>query len=207
MVEIKICGVTRLDDARLCAELGVEWLGLNFWAGSSRRCSVEEAREIVEAVGARMVTVGVFVDASTEEIQRTLRETGVQLAQLHGDEPPEQLRELAPRAFKALKTTGPEVFGAVERYAGEHLLLDAHVQGAVGGTGQTANWEIARSVAELRPLTLAGGLTAENVGRAIARVRPVRVDTASGVEQAPGRKDPARLEAFVAAVRATDSRR
>lgn len=205
MTELKICGITRFEDAARCLDLGVEWLGLNFWPGSKRRCGEEVARRIVEEVAGRAVMVGVFVDADVEEMKRILDVTGVDLLQLHGDESVERFDAMAPRAFKALRATGPEVLEQARRYGGEHLLLDAHMPGEVGGTGVTCDWELAAKLARVRPLTLAGGLTPDNVAEAIARVRPVRVDVASGVESAPGLKDAELLEAFVAAVRGTTS--
>jgi len=201
VVAIKICGITRLEDARACVELGVEWLGLNFWRGSKRRCDPLEARRIVDALDTQVRIVGVFVDASVEEMRRTLQQTGVHMAQLHGDESPGTLEAMLPHAFKALRATGPEVLEQAARYGGGDLLLDAHVPGVVGGTGTTCDWDLAATLARMRLLTLAGGLTPDNVREAIQHVRPIRVDTASGVESAPGRKDWARLEAFVSAVR------
>jgi len=201
MVTVKICGITRLEDAERCLALDVEWLGLNFWPGSKRRCGLSEARRIVDAVGERARVVGVFVDASVEAMRNVLAETGVGWAQLHGEESVETLDAMLPHAFKALRATGPAVLELARRYGGEHLLLDAHAPGTVGGTGVVCDWDLAAELARVRPLTLAGGLTAENVGAAIAHVRPARVDVASGVESAPGHKDAALLAAFVSAVR------
>jgi len=201
MVAIKICGITRVEDAERSLALDVEWLGLNFWPGSKRRCDEAIARQIVDAVAGRAVVIGVFVDASVDEMRRVLKETGVHMAQLHGDESVETFEAMHPRAFKALRATGPEVLEQAQRFGGEHLLLDAHVPGAVGGTGVVCDWGLAAELARVRPLTLAGGLKPDNVAEAIARVRPVRVDVASGVESAPGIKDAALLDDFVSAVR------
>ncbi|MEM7434052.1 MAG: phosphoribosylanthranilate isomerase [Myxococcota bacterium] len=202
MTGVKICGLTTVDDAVHCVELGADAIGLNFWSRSPRRTDIPTAREIVTAIGDRAETVGVFVDHSVAEIVEIMAETGIAWAQLHGDETPEELDALLPHAYKAI---GVADDGAIERaamYRGEHLLLDASVPGLPGGTGRTFDWAIAAEVAKARKLTLAGGLNPANVQRAIETVRPFRVDVASGVESAPGRKDAVRVAAFVNAVRA-----
>ena len=129
MVTVKICGITRLEDAERCLALDVEWLGLNFWPGSKRRCGLSEARRIVDAVGERARVVGVFVDASVEAMRNVLAETGVGLAQLHGEESVETLNAMLPHAFKALRATGPAVLELarpdIER-ALEHYAFDPH---------------------------------------------------------------------------------
>lgn len=201
MVAVKICGLTRVDDAVRCVELGADAIGLNFWAGSSRCTGIRRAREIVDAVGDRAEMVGVFVNASLPEIASILERTGVDWVQLHGDEPPDVVEALLPRAYKALAVQGPSAVELARRYPGEHLLLDASVQGLRGGTGSTFDWTIARAVASERKLTLAGGLTPDNVAEAVRAVRPHRVDVASGVESEPGRKDPDKVRAFVEAAK------
>lgn len=201
MVEVKICGLTTADDALRCTELGADAIGLNFWSGSPRCTDVETARAIVEAVGGQAQVVGVFVDHTLEQVQEILRETGIGWAQLHGDEPPELVTALLPHAYKAIGVQDGSAVEQARRYPGEHLLLDASVPGMPGGTGRTFDWSIAAEVARERKLTLAGGLTPDNVAEAIRVVRPFRVDVASGVESEPGRKDPELVRAFIEAAR------
>ncbi|MFW6051210.1 MAG: phosphoribosylanthranilate isomerase [Myxococcota bacterium] len=201
MTAIKICGLTGVDDARLCVEAGADAVGVNFWAGTPRCCPHEMAADIAAAVGDAAVVVGVFVDAPLDEVRRTLAETGIRWAQLHGDEPPEWVEALLPTAYKALRVGGRDALAEARRYPGEHLLLDALVPGQKGGTGHTFDWAIAAEVARERKLTLAGGLNPGNVAEAVRTVRPYRVDVASGVESAPGKKDPAKVRAFIEAVR------
>jgi phosphoribosylanthranilate isomerase len=201
MVEVKICGLTTLDDAVRCVELGADAIGLNFWSSSPRHTDIDTARRIVEEVGDRVETVGVFVDFDLEQILDVLRRTGLVWAQLHGDETPEVVNSLLPNAYKAVGVKDGSAIELGRRYPGEHLLLDASVPGMPGGTGRTFDWTIAAEVAKERKLTLAGGLTPDNVAEAVRAVRPFRVDVASGVESTPGRKDPALVAAFIEAAK------
>ena len=201
MVEVKICGLTAVDDALRCVELGADAIGLNFWAGSPRCTGIRRARAIVESIRDRAQTVGIFVDAPRSEIAEILKRTGVEWAQLHGDEPPEVVAALLPRAYKALGVRDGSAVELARRYPGEHLLLDASVPGLRGGTGRTFDWKIARTLANERKLTLAGGLTPDNVAEAVRAVQPFRVDVASGVESEPGRKDPGKVKAFIDAAK------
>lgn len=194
---VKICGLTNVADAERCVALGVDAIGLNFWAKSVRRCDEGVAQEIARAVAGRVLIVGVFVDAPSEEIARLLAQIPLGCVQLHGDEAPERVAQFLPHAYKALRVRGSDVREEVERYPGEHILLDAYVPGLPGGTGATFDWTIAESIARTRKLTLAGGLTPDNVAQAVRAVRPYCVDTASGVESAPGVKDEALMRAFV----------
>ena len=199
-VVVKVCGVTSVRDAEACVEAGADWIGVNFWPGSERRCDEAEAARIAEAVGDSATVVGVFVDEAPDQVRRILRQTRIRWAQLHGHEPPSMLEPLLPHAFKALRVGSTSVAEEARRYGGEHLLLDAKVRGKVGGTGRTFDWRLAAEVAGERRLLLAGGLTPDNVGEAIRTVRPWGVDVASGVESAPGRKDRAKVTDFVASV-------
>jgi phosphoribosylanthranilate isomerase len=205
MVEVKICGVTTVHDAVQCVEAGADAIGLNFWPGSPRCVDVPTASAIVQAVGDRVEMVGVFVDFALAEIRQILAETGIRWAQLHGSEPPGLVAALLPFAYKALGVRDGSVVERARMYPGERLLLDASVSGIPGGTGRTFDWSIAAQVARQRKLTLAGGLTPENVAGAIRVVRPHRVDVASGVEKSPGCKDLSLVHAFIAAVKTNPS--
>lgn len=200
MVRVKVCGVTSLEDARVCVEAGVDAIGLNFWPRSVRRCDEQVAREIVAVLKGRALFVGVFVDQGADEVERIRAGVGLDCVQLHGDEPAEVLQRFLPHAYKAVRVRG-DVLAAVRSYPGEFVLLDAYVPGMPGGTGATFDWQLARAVAAERKLTLAGGLTPANVREAVETVRPYCVDVASGVESAPGVKDGALVRAFVANAR------
>jgi phosphoribosylanthranilate isomerase len=198
MTRVKICGLTTLDDAVMSVAAGADAIGLNFWSGSARRCEESVAHAIGTRLRGETLLVGVFVDAGLAEITRITKEVGLACVQLHGDESPELLAQLLPHAYKALRVRGPEITEEVARFPGEHVLLDAYVKGLPGGTGATFDWTLAEQIARVRKLTLAGGLVPENVADAVRAVRPYCVDTASGVESAPGVKDPERVRRFVA---------
>jgi phosphoribosylanthranilate isomerase len=200
-VSIKICGLTNVPDAEECVDAGADALGLCFWPGSKRCVTVEQASRIVNAVRDRVEVVAVVVDMPELELRELLDETGIRWAQLHGSESPEFLDEFLPYAYKALGVKGDGIMEQAGRFGGDHILLDAVLPGLPGGTGHSFDWRLATEIARHRKLILAGGLTAENVVQAIRVVRPHRVDVASGVEGAPGLKDPAKVRAFVRAVR------
>lgn len=200
-VAVKICGVTSVQDATACVDAGADAIGVNFVRNSPRYCEPAAARRIVEAVGARALVVGVFVDASFDEIEAHKRDTGIGCVQLHGDEPPELLERLLPHAYKGLRVRGATSIQDAQRYPGRYLLLDAYVPGVAGGSGTTFPWALATEIARMRRVALAGGLDPHNVARAVAEVQPYCVDVASGVESAPGRKDLARVRAFVSAAK------
>jgi phosphoribosylanthranilate isomerase len=201
MTAVKICGVTTLEDAELCVAAGADAIGLNFHPRSPRYIDAARARTIVDALHGRALTVGVFVDADYEQIASWKRESGVECVQLHGDESPELLQRFLPHAYKAIRVRDESSIAAARRFGGEHVLLDAFVAGREGGTGKTFAWELAVALATERRVTLAGGLDPGNVADAVARVQPFCVDVASGVESAPGRKDPAKVRAFIAAAK------
>lgn len=199
-VEIKVCGITTVDDALACVQAGANALGLNFWPRSKRRVSWEAAEAIARAVGDDARLVGVVVDAPPTDLVR-IRAVGVPWIQLHGGEGRADLEALLPDAYKALHVeTEADLEGAL-RWPGDELLVDARTAELPGGTGRTADWALAARVAEARSVWLAGGLRPDNVAVAIDAVRPMGVDVASGVEAAPGVKDRAKVEAFVRACR------
>lgn len=197
MVRVKVCGVTSVEDASMCVELGVDAIGLNFWPRSVRRCELTVARDIVSAHRGRTLFVGVFVDADEAEIASTIEQVGLDCVQLHGDEPPTLVQRFLPHAYKAVRVRGESPLALVRSYPGDYILLDAYVPGMPGGTGAVFDWTLAREVALERKLTLAGGLTADNVAAAVRAVNPYCVDTASGVESAPGVKSRELVARFV----------
>ncbi len=202
---VKVCGITSPEDGLLAAEAGADAIGLVFWPGSPRAVTVDMARRIAEAVPPFVVRVGVFVDASRDEMARAADQAGLDLLQLHGKEPPEACVGLPRRALKAVRVgVGFHPDDAL-RYEGRAagILLDTGGGAAPGGTGRAFDWSLARGVRErARFIVLAGGLGPQNVRAAIEAVRPDGVDASSGVESAPGKKDPARVKAFVEAARA-----
>jgi phosphoribosylanthranilate isomerase len=204
VTRVKTCGITSLDDARRCAQLGAWALGLIFWPGSPRRCPPEAAEEIGAALRRELELVGVFVNATLDEVAQTAERTGLTLLQLHGDEGPAYCREAARRTgckvMKAVRVKDGAQVRALEAFRTDLHLLDAYVPGTRGGTGESFNWELARLHRGPAKVVLSGGLTPENVAEAIAAGRPWAVDTASGTEAEPGRKDPAKLKAFFRAV-------
>lgn len=198
---VKVCGITSVDDALLAADAGVNLLGLNFVPSSPRAIDARTARDIVEAVGNRVEVIGVVADRSASEL-RDLRHTiGVHAWQLHGDEPPEMLVRLSEVDFKAVRVAALSDVDLARTYPGRRLLVDAKVQGVLGGSGHTFDWALVQELARERELLLAGGITPGNVGAAIRRIAPWGVDTASGVELSPGKKDAAKVRALVAEVR------
>lgn len=201
MTHVKVCGITSVQDARTCADLGASAIGLNFVAESPRRIEVALAREIADAVRGRVLVVGVVADETTERLRALVDEAGLECLQLHGDEPPEALEPHLPHAYKAVRIAGPHDVAAARRYGGRYLLVDAKVSGVKGGSGRTFDWSLVRELAGERRLTLAGGLGPHNVADAIRAVRPFCVDVASGVESSPGVKDRAMVEAFVRAAK------
>lgn len=206
--KIKFCGIARLEDAELAAELGAWAVGMIFWPRSPRCCSMDEAAAIAAALKRRAELAGVFVDAHLDEVAATAEALDLTLVQLHGDEGPSYCAEVARRTgakvIKAARVRDRADVRALHAFAATDFhLLDAYAPGRPGGTGETFSWELAREHPRDRPLILSGGLTPDNVADAIAAVRPFAVDVASGVELAPGVKDPAKMAAFAQAVRAT----
>jgi len=203
--QIKICGVTNTNDARACVELGADMIGFNFYPASPRYIEPAIVRQIVDALPTRICAVGVFVDADPEQIRKLAKTAGFRCVQLHGHTTPESCSELA-REFRVIRALSTDV-----QFQPEHIapfpdcdvLIDAYHPELRGGTGQTCDWSAARAAMRYtRFLILSGGLTARNVGSAIAAVAPHAVDVCSGIESAPGVKDHRALEEFISAVRA-----
>jgi len=203
--KVKICGLTNLDDASRAADLGAWALGLIFHPLSPRACAEDDATEIAAALRRRALVCGVFVNRPLDAVVSAADRIGLTMLQLHGDEGPAYCAEAARRTgcqvMKAVQVRTQADLRALEAFHTDFHLLDAHAAGLRGGTGETFDWELARRRRSRVPTVLSGGLTPENVADAIATVEPYAVDVASGVEAEPGRKDPAKLEAFFAATR------
>jgi phosphoribosylanthranilate isomerase len=210
MTRVKICGITGPEDALRAVSLGAWALGMIFWPGSPRRCSLEEAELIGAELHRKAELTGVFVNATLDEVAETADRCRLGMLQLHGDEGPAYCREAARRTgckvMKAARVRDAAQVQALRRYATDFHLLDAYSPRAPGGTGDSFDWELATLHPRNPPVVLSGGLTPDNVGQAIEHARPFAVDTASGTESEPGRKDPAKLEAFFRAVEAADAR-
>jgi phosphoribosylanthranilate isomerase len=206
MTKIKICGIKTVDDALAAMDAGADMIGFNFYPKSPRYIDVDKCRDIMSVMRkyGHVTYVGVFVNASIEEIHVTMENCGLSLAQLHGDETPEVLNALNGKAFKAFRGV-PQSLDDFARNSAPALLVDAAVKGSYGGTGTTADWNSAAELAKKYPLLLAGGLTPENVVEAVNRVKPWGVDVASGVESAPGMKDPKKMKAFVQAIQGLET--
>ncbi|CAN5907545.1 phosphoribosylanthranilate isomerase [soil metagenome] len=210
VVHVKICGVTTAADAVASVALGASAIGVNFVPASPRHVDVATARAIARAVhaapsrapdGTRVIVVGVVADLSLEAMQTLLREAEVDCLQLHGSESDGVLAALLPHAYKAVRIATAEDAAQARSVPGEYLLVDAKVDGALGGTGTTFDWSLVAELARTRRLTLAGGLHPGNVERAVRTLHPYCVDVASGVESAPGVKDAALVAAFIEAAR------
>ncbi len=202
MTKIKICGIKTLSDALAAMDAGADLIGFNFYPKSPRYISVGQCRDIMSVMRryGHIQYVGVFVNSSVEDIRATMETCGLRLAQLHGDESSEMLCSLSGQAFKAFRGIPQEINGFAREDA-PAFLVDASVKGVYGGSGVTADWISAADLAKKYQLLLAGGLTPDNVADAIRQVKPWGVDVASGVESAPGQKDPSKMKAFVKTVK------
>ena len=200
-VRIKICGITNAKDAELAVEAGADALGFICVAGTPRSVVPDTARGIIGDLPPFVTPVGVFADHPVAEVGRLIAACGFRAAQLHGSESPEYCRQVAGAVIKAFRVGPDRPLPSLEAYRVHAFLLDAFVEGKLGGTGTPIPLEAASYAKAFGRVIVAGGLTAENVVQVIRRVRPYAVDVSSGVEAAPGRKDPQKLRDFVAGVR------
>ncbi|MBM3883564.1 MAG: phosphoribosylanthranilate isomerase [Verrucomicrobia bacterium] len=225
-VQVKICGITNLADAQAAVAAGADALGFMFFAGSPRHLGVPAAARIVARLPNHVAAVGVFVNPTTEEVRRAVGECGLEALQFHGEEAPDFIARLQAldlfarplaaaaraktfslptqpiRTIKAFRIRAAASLSALSAFATDLWLLDSYVPGTRGGTGARFNWDLAlEAKGRGRPIMLAGGLTPENVATAVASVAPFAVDVSSGVEVAPGKKEHARVRAFVAAAK------
>ena len=204
MIRVKICGITNAADALAAVDAGANLVGFNFYAKSPRHISEAEAAKIRPQLPKKTEAVGIFVTAPWKDVAALCKSLKLDAAQLHGDETPEAVAELARTVpvWKAFRVEPDFPLGTLDEYADAFaFLFDAAHTGQYGGTGRTTDWDVARRAAIGRRIILAGGLRVENVAAAVRIVRPYAVDVASGVESKPGKKDHARMREFIQEVR------
>ncbi len=202
MTKVKICGITNLEDALSAVDLGADMLGFNFYEKSPRYIAPGSARHIVERLGGKVTSVGVFVNEPNEQLFQVTVKSLVDIVQFHGDEKDHDLDliriNLGLGVIKALRTSDNSLEDLVAGYGETSFLIDGYLPEKYGGTGTVANWTAARGLVDLgHTVYLAGGLTPVNVADAVKTVRPYAVDVAGGVESSPGKKDPNKVEAFI----------
>lgn len=200
-VRVKICGITRAEDALAAAEAGADALGFMLFKSSPRCVTPAQTSAIIRALPPFIARVGVFVNPSESEVHSAIAGCGIDTLQFHGEEPPEFCRQFGLRVVKAVRVHDAESLKSLAAFSSETWLLDSFVAGRHGGTGVVFNWDLAAAaVKQGRRVILAGGLTPENAAEAVRRVRPYALDVSSGVESAPGIKDVKKVRAFIAAV-------
>jgi len=208
-IKVKVCGITNAEDALAAVEAGADALGFIFYEKSPRYVVPGVVANIIAELPPLVTPVGVFVNEGLATVRSIMDTCGLAMAQLHGDENVSYCRELARPAMKALRLRDRGSLLALAEYQGRGgvrgFVLDAFSELSYGGTGQITDWGLAAEVAKSTPILLAGGLTLDNVTEAIRTVRPYGVDVSSGVESAPGKKDHAKMRAFVDAVRVVSS--
>jgi len=197
MVKVKICGITTLDDALHAVRAGADALGFVFYEASPRYIFPEQAASIIKALPPFIHAVGLFVNADSAFVNATADQCRLDLIQLHGDEPPDYCDLIHRRVIKAFRVKEIASIEPIGDYRVAGILLDAFSPKEYGGTGLTFNWEIALAAGKYGPIILAGGLNPDNVRQAVERVKPYGVDVSSGVETAPGRKDPEKVKEFI----------
>lgn len=197
MVKVKICGITNLKDAKQAVASGADALGFVF-AKSPRKISVSKAAAIRRELGPFVATVGVFVNESPARIKKIAAACGLSAVQLHGNESPAVTKSLKPlTVIKAFRVAGSADLNGLSKHKASAFLFDTKVKGAFGGTGKSFDWKILKKKSFAAPVILSGGLNPVNVGQAVRMVRPFAVDASSGVEKFPGKKDPAKVKAFI----------
>ena len=197
-VKVKICGITNVDDAMAAVDFGADALGFVFYHGSPRYISPDDAAEIAGKLPPFITSVGVFVDEKTEEIEKVIASTGIDVIQLHGDETPDMCR-FSRRIIKAIRVKSLESLDTLVNYKDRvsAFVLDTFAPDIFGGTGLIFNWDIAEYAKQFGRVILAGGLTPDNISEAVRRVRPYGVDVSSGVELKKGKKDHNKLKLFI----------
>jgi len=201
-VRIKICGITNPDDASAAVEAGANALGFILYEASPRNISLTVAAQIIRNLPPFVARVGVFVDAPEQFVRAAIAECRFDTLQFHGNESPEFCQSFPLKTIKAVRIRSAESLSGLSAYQTSAWLLDSFVPDKIGGTGEKFNWDVASAAKKFgRPIILAGGLTPENVARAVQQVRPFAVDVSSGVESKPGKKDHEKIRAFIAAAR------
>ena len=204
-MKVKICGITSVDDAKVAVAAGADALGFVMYRKSPRFVEPAVVKAIVAGLPPFVLPVGVFVNEELDRVRGLMDDCGLALAQLHGDETAQYCQDLGRPVIKALRLKDRGTFLALAEFHGRAnvrgFLIDAFSNQAYGGTGQTVDWTLAQEAARSTPIVLAGGLTPSNVAEAITQVRPYGVDVSSGVELSPGKKDHAKVKAFIAAAR------
>ncbi len=201
MVRIKICGITNIEDALLSVDLGANALGFVFYKESKRYIKPDNAKSIISKLPPFVTTVGVFANQDLDEIKKIKENAGFDVFQLHGDESPDFCMKLEGKVIKAIRVKENIDPKEVESYPTQAILFDNYSTEAYGGTGETFGWEILKGFDTSKKIILSGGLTPENVAKAIRIVKPYAVDVSSGVEENPGKKNPDKLKRFIKAVK------
>lgn len=201
MVRIKVCGITNLEDAAAACVLGADALGFVFYKESGRYIEPENARVIVSQLPPFISAVGVFVNQDFSEIESVMETVGIDTVQLHGDESPELCSKIPQRVIKAVRVKEFVDADAVELYPVQAILFDKHADDMYGGTGKSFDWSVLSGIDISKRIILSGGLTYENVSKAITTVRPYAVDVSSGVEDSPGKKNHLKIRKFIEAVK------
>jgi phosphoribosylanthranilate isomerase len=201
-VKVKICGITNVVDGQAAAAAGADMIGLMFYNKSPRHITLLQAVEISRALSPYVLRVGVFVDPDADFVLRAIQECGLNLLQFHGNESSEFCTQFGVMSMKALRVRDEASIETLADFHTDAFLLDAYSKNGLGGTGEKFNWDLAIAARKFdKPIFLAGGLTPENVEAAVRQVRPFAVDVSSGVESAPGKKDTAKVAAFIAAAK------
>jgi len=204
-VKVKICGITNASDAHQAVADGADALGFVLFRQSPRYVRPEVIKDIVRALPPFIIPVGVFVNEQPTVIREIMDQCGLMMAQIHGDETPRDCEELGRPVLRGIRLRNQDSFLALAEYRGRMnvrgFVLDAYSESAYGGTGHTADWDLAATAASSLPILLAGGLTPDNVQEAIQKVHPYGVDVSSGVESEPGKKDPGKLQRFIQAAK------
>ncbi|HSC33783.1 MAG TPA: phosphoribosylanthranilate isomerase [Thermodesulfobacteriota bacterium] len=201
MVRVKVCGITNSDDAFRAVELGADALGFIFYKGSKRFIDPRDAHPIISSLPPFVSSVGVFVNQGPDEIKEAVETSGVDTVQLHGDETPEFCTLLPYKLIKAVRVKDTVNTEEVELYPVLAILFDKHTDEMYGGSGKSFDWGVLKGIAISKKVILSGGLTPENVSRAIETVRPYGVDVSTGVEDSPGKKNHMKMRKFIEAVK------
>ena len=200
-VKVKICGITNSEDAWWAIENGADALGFIFYPFSKRLIDPSIAMSVISEIPESVTKIGVFVNLPAREICRIVDRTGIQIAQLHGHEPPDVINDINVPSIKAIRIKSEESLAEIEMYKPDAFLFDTYKEDAYGGTGETFNWDLLKKINVNVPVILSGGLEPGNIGDAIREVRPFAVDVASGVEAFPGKKSLQKIETFMSECR------